>query len=731
MDMRFNKLPSYKPWLPSLDSLPVWLRGWKSIWVLGAAAYILIFSIWILFKWTNPAHELLIANLGYLPLGFFSVISALYTANQQLINQRTRRAWQLMALSLIFLVTADIIYLALELTKGIGFPNIADFFYLMFYPLAFIGVITIPSQLSDPAQKKTWKLDLSIIITGITAILWFFLIAPTAASSGEGWAVHLVAGAYPAMDVVLLASIASLLFRKSEINTRNSLYILGFGLLIYVIADIAYAWLVLRDLYSSGSAVDILWTISYFVIGLAALRQATPYLVEPQETKKSQTTWLISIPPFLVVAASVVTSFYAARSGTSSGLQSDGLYFGTIVAIFLTIARQVITTREHSRLVDELNLISDQLRNNAGILEERVRERTRELESETNRLRLTAQIAREAASVRDVEGLLKRSASLIQERFDLYHTGIFLLDQKREYVVLTTSPTIAGQQMIAENYKLLISDQDVVAQAAAKGEPVATVEAGYVRNPLLPDTRSEMALPLKVENNVIGVLDVQSDRPQTFNEEDVAIMQVMADQLATALERTRLLQEVEKNLKELEGAYGQFTRDNWKKLSNGTTAGKMGYRFDNVRLEPITKLPELADDAFKTGTMISSNGNHMETNKERTVAIPIKLREQTIGVVSIRLKEGYDSNTISIIESAVERLASAMESARLYEEARMRADRELSISRVTTAISGSTEYEQILQTTVREIGNLLSDTEVAIQILEEPAGVKRLERREQ
>jgi GAF domain-containing protein len=79
------------------------------------------------------------------------------------------------------------------------------------------------------------------------------------------------------------------------------------------------------------------------------------------------------------------------------------------------------------------------------------------------------------------------------------------------------------------------------------------------------------------------------------------------------------------------------------------------------------------------------------------------------------------------VESATERLAAAMESARLYEEARLRADREQSISRVTSAISASTEYEQILQTTVREIGSILGDTEVAIQILEEPTAGKRTE----
>src|SRR4030095_5018352 len=105
-----------------------------------------------------------------------------------------------------------------------------------------------------------------------------------------------------------------------------------------------------------------------------------------------------------------------------------------------------------------------------------------------------------------------------------------------------------------------------------------------------------MALPLKVENRIIGVLDVQSAQPEAFNEDDVAIMQVMADQLATAIERTRLLQEVERNLIELESAYGRFTRDNWKKLTDGTATGSLGYRFDTVRLERITELPALAGD---------------------------------------------------------------------------------------------------------------------------------------
>ena len=384
---------------------------------------------------------------------------------------------------------------------------------------------------------------------------------------------------------------------------------------------------------------------------------------------------------------------------------------------------------EIGALAKSYNQMAAQLQEIIGKLEQRVADRTKDLESQTLRLRVAAEIARDAASARDLNELLTRAADLIISRFNFYHIGIFLLDNSKEYAVLVASPTEAGIQMIDNNYKLRVGEGGIVGRVFATGEPRTALNTGtdvaFFSNPYLPNTRSQMALPLKVENNIIGVLDVQSDQSQAFNEDDVAIMQVMADQLATAIERTRLLQEVERSLQELESAYGQFTRENWKKLTDGTLTGSMGYRFDNVRLERITEPPQLASVALTSGRMVNSNGKYSETETERSVAIPVKLRGQTIGVISLKLKEGYDSNTVSIVESAAERLAYAMESARLYEEARLRADREQSISRVTTSISAATGFEQILQTTVREIGNILGDTEVAIQILDESDAGKR------
>lgn len=434
-----------------------------------------------------------------------------------------------------------------------------------------------------------------------------------------------------------------------------------------------------------------------------------------------------------VVAAAIVAVVISART-IADPIQVLAQVTKSFAAGKLSARAAIDREDEIGALAQAYNQMATQLQEMIGKLEQRVASRTKDLETQTLRLRVAAEIARDAASARSLDMLLNQSAELICNRFGFYHTGIFLLDNDNEFVVLVASPTEAGKKMIENHHKLRVGEVGIVGRVAATGEPRVTQDTGadavYFDNPYLPNTHSEMALALKAENRVIGVLDVQSDQPQAFNEEDVAIMQILADQLATAIERTRLLQEVEVSLKELESAYGQFTNDKWKGLSAGSLTANKGYRFDNVRIEPITELPELAGAALKTGTLMSSNGTSPGADKEPKVAIPIKLRAQTIGVVSLKLKEGYDANTISVIELAVERLATAMESARLYEEARLRADREQTISRVTTAISASTEYEQILQTTVKEIGNILNGTEVAIQILEEPMN-KRSKQSEQ
>lgn len=487
-----------------------------------------------------------------------------------------------------------------------------------------------------------------------------------------------------------------------------------------------------QSIYTNYAGQQVLGYYQWFVpMQVAVIAEVPASFVVSNSLQSLAGSAILAI---FVVAVAILAVVISART-IADPIKTLAQTTESFAAGKLAARAEVDRKDEIGALAQAYNQMAAQLQEMIGQLEQRVADRTKDLEGQTLRLRVAAEIARDAASSQSLHELLDKIAELICNRFSFYHAGIFLLDNDKEYAILVASPTEAGQKMIENNHRLRVGEIGIVGRVAATGEPRVTLNTGadvvYFNNPYLPNTRSEMALPLKVQNNVIGVLDVQSDQPLAFNEEDIAVMQVLADQLAIAIERIRLLQEVERSLKELEGAYGRFTYENWQRLAAGGLTASRGYRFDNVRIEPITEIPELAGAVFKTGTPISSNGSSPDVDGEHKVAIPIKLRGQTIGVISLKLKEGYDSNTISVIELAAERLASAMESARLYEEARLRADREQSISQVTTAISASTEFDQILQTTVREIGSILNDTEVAIQILDEPTISQRAEQSEQ
>ncbi len=162
----------------------------------------------------------------------------------------------------------------------------------------------------------------------------------------------------------------------------------------------------------------------------------------------------------------------------------------------------------------------------------------------------------------------------------------------------------------------------------------------------------------------------------------------------------------------LNTTHGRLAR-NWTGLSSETQTELKAYRFDGARVEPLAELQELEKSVLDRGSSLSTI---QDGDRQTIVAIPIKLRGLAIGVIRATLKEDFSEDTESTITLAGERLASALDSARLYEEARLRVDREQSIAQITSAISSSTSYEEILQTTIREIGNTLRDTEITIQI---------------
>jgi len=246
-------------------------------------------------------------------------------------------------------------------------------------------------------------------------------------------------------------------------------------------------------------------------------------------------------------------------------------------------------------------------------------------------------------------------------------------------------------------------------------------------NPLLPATRSEMALPLKVTGKIIGALDVQSAAEAAFSEEDVQVLQTLADQLATAIENARLFQEMGQALNELEMAQGRFTQDAWRTFTR--RAGQMvGYQNRGMGIEPASTLhPEarqaLLENRPITVPHVTAGG---ATGKPvAALAVPIRLRGQVFGVLNVRFEDQpVTLEMISTFEEIATRLSLVLENTRLLYEAQRLAEREQQINLISTQARSSVNVDSILQNTVRELGRVLGTSRAFIQIgIREPGAV--------
>ncbi len=348
-------------------------------------------------------------------------------------------------------------------------------------------------------------------------------------------------------------------------------------------------------------------------------------------------------------------------------------------------------------------------------LERRVRERTQALERHILDLKTAGEVSRAAASMRNPQQLLPQVAHLISQRFGFYHVGIFLLDESGEYAVLRASNSPGGQRLLARGHRLKVGEVGIVGHVAGSGQARIALDVGadavYFDNPDLPETRSEMALPLRSGGQVLGVLDVQSTQPQAFTEEDVAVLQIVADQLAISIENSRLLEESRQALEASQRAFGEAAARAWKSLLERVAplGFRSGERGNVVQVDSNAWIPEAQRAAAEGTAVTSADGT--------TLYLPIVSRGQSIGILKLA-KPGQSrwmEFEIQAAQMIADQLSGALESARLYEEAQRRAAKEQVISAISSKISASINLQNILQTAVEELGRAIPGSDVLIQ----------------
>ncbi|MBN1953571.1 MAG: GAF domain-containing protein [Anaerolineae bacterium] len=392
---------------------------------------------------------------------------------------------------------------------------------------------------------------------------------------------------------------------------------------------------------------------------------------------------------------------------------------------------------ELGQLGEAFNAMAQELQQLYKGLEQQVQEQTRDLERRSVHLAAAAAVARQAAEIHDVNELLEQVVLLISQEFGFYHAGAFLLDESGEYAVLQAASSLGGQRMLARGHRLKVGQVGIVGYAAGSGEPRIALDVGrdavFFDNPDLPNTRSEMALPLKVQRRVIGVLDVQSTEPAAFSQEDIDVLQTMADQIALALQDARLLEENQQALQEMESLYTQRVQQAWREY---VSRAPKACRYPAQETSPITPSETVMVPPAADKRIVVQQGQQ----GQRLIA-PISFRGQTFGTLVLQQddeQEPWTAEEIALVEQVHPQIGLALENARLLEETERRADQERMTSEVSARVREPLDVEAVLETATQEIGEKLGLYQLTIRLGQSkppedrgetmPGSVKKLER---
>jgi len=397
--------------------------------------------------------------------------------------------------------------------------------------------------------------------------------------------------------------------------------------------------------------------------------------------------------------------------------------------LFLGLAFGVAGRREDSFIQIKTHLeqaVTERTAEMEGVnrdLEREIEDRRKyesQLKASAEELQLISEVARVISLEQDIEKLLPLITRMVSERFGYYHVGIFMLDGTRKYAVLKASNSEEGQRMLERGHRLEVGQVGIVGYVASTGLSRVASEvaedAVFYNNPNLPETRAEISLPLLVRKQIIGVIDVQSKQTNAFSMERANTLAILADQIAIAIENSRLFRESQEALADAQEFSIQSSAQTWQRVARENHLGYLHTIQGEKKLtEPIEW--EEAKQAVKNGEMVISVPEK-GTTREAALAIPLRIHEKTIGVLDIRSMNPdrlWLKEEINVIQAIADRVGLALENAQLFEETTGRANRERIVSEITTRLRSTTDPEVMLQSALNDLKQALGANDIQIR----------------
>ena len=420
---------------------------------------------------------------------------------------------------------------------------------------------------------------------------------------------------------------------------------------------------------------------------------------------------------------------------------------------------------EHAFNEDDLQFVSSVANQvSSSIYNIRVLEESRQtaLQFET-----AAEIARDISSSLDLDELLKKATNLIRSRFDFYHATVFLRDAPGEFVIIREATGEAGAQMKRASHKLGVGSKSVVGYVAGNGESLivndTARDATYYANPLLPDTRAEAAIALKIGDRIVGVLDVQSKQAFAFDENNLRTLQILADQLAIAVVNSELFAETQEHLAQhrllhhitTTAASGTTLDEALQSAVNGLQVTLGGDRVSIMLADREKKMLQVraaigyANDVYEMRIPVGNGITGWAAAHRRTLrinnvqedtryiagsagirsemAVPLVYRSELLGILNVESEQlsAYTETDEELLGTLGGSLAAIIANARLLEQIRAQAERERVLYEITDKIRRTTDMQTILTTTVSELTRAVGANHVHIKVGINPSVEKK------
>lgn len=348
-----------------------------------------------------------------------------------------------------------------------------------------------------------------------------------------------------------------------------------------------------------------------------------------------------------------------------------------------------------------------------GTLQSQVTLLQNELDQGLNRyirnLDIAARIGRETATLYDTDVLLNRAIDLISREYGFYHAQVFLIDDIGKNAVLVYSYGEAGKELLRRRHKLPVGGDSIIGRVTATGKPTIvndTQASGTTHkfNPLLPNTRAEMALPLQVGEQIIGALDMQSQTPGVFREDDLYAFQLLADQIAVALQNARLLVDSRERLGQIDQLNRQLTRMAWEDSAARDNVQEV-YQYDLMRVEkqqqPIspTGSPSVSQDEHAPYAVAEQDESLEEVVSEKALRMPITVRGQIIGAIDVQADEdrAFTTGDEAIMRAVADRVSIALENRRLFEETQLNLAETSTLYQLSRYLNEASNLDEIIQ----------------------------------